>query len=95
MMHNHPHPGIILRTDVIEPLGLEVKEVARRLAVSRTAMSRVHNGRAGIRTDVAIRLERAGVSTARFWTILQANYELSLALGRRQPPVTPLAKPFA
>jgi len=39
---------------------------------------------------LAVRLERAGVSTARFWVNLQANYELSLAERRDQPKIVPL-----
>jgi antitoxin HigA-1 len=90
MMNNHPHPGELLREDVIAPLGLAVTEAAERLGMSRVALSRVLNGRAGISPDLAIRLERAGVSTARFWVALQANYELSRALEHEQPPVKPL-----
>lgn len=90
MLKNHPHPGELLREDVLKPLGLAVTEAAERLGMSRVALSRVLNGRAGISPDLAIRLERAGVSTARFWMALQANYELSRALQHAQPPVKPL-----
>lgn len=90
MMHNHPHPGELLREDVLTPLGIEVTEAAHRLGMSRAAFSRVINGHAGISPDLAVRLERAGVSTARFWMTLQANYELGLAEKREQPDVTPL-----
>lgn len=90
MMKNHPHPGELLREDVLAPLELAVTEAAERLGMSRVALSRVLNGRAGISPDLAIRLERAGVSTARFWMALQANYELSRALQHEQPPVKPL-----
>ena len=91
MMKTPPHPGEILREDVLVPLGLEVKEAAARLGMSRVALSRVVNGRAAISPDLAVRLERAGVSTARFWMTLQAHYDLSQALKREQPPVKPLA----
>jgi addiction module HigA family antidote len=90
MMKNHPHPGELLREDVLQPLGIEVTEAAHRLGMSRTSLSRVINGRAGISPDLAVRLERAGVSTARFWMTLQANYELSCAEQREQPDVIPL-----
>jgi len=75
---------------VLVPLGLEVTDAAQRLGMSRTTLSRVINGRAGISPDLAIRLERAGVSTARFWMTLQANYELARAEARKQPKVQPL-----
>lgn len=47
MMHNPPHPGEVLREDVIAPLGLSVTDAADRLAMSRVALSRVLNGKAG------------------------------------------------
>lgn len=87
MMKNHPHPGELLREDVLLPLGIEVTDAAQRLGMSRTTLSRVINGRAGISPDLAIRLERAGVSTARFWMTLQTNYELAQAEQRTQPTV--------
>jgi antitoxin HigA-1 len=89
MMHSHPHPGELLREDVLLPLGIEVTDAAHRLGMSRTSLSRVVNGHAGISPDLAVRLERAGVSTARFWMTLQANYELSRAEQREQPEVVP------
>lgn len=90
MLKNHPHPGELLREDVLLPLGMEVTEAASRLGMSRTALSRVINGHAGISPDLAVRLERAGVSTARFWMTLQVNYELIRAEQRKQPGVLSL-----
>ena len=86
-MKTPPHPGLMLRADVLDPLGLGVTEAAQKLGMSRVALSRVVNGRAGISPDLAIRLEQAGVSTARFWMGLQTNYDLAAALTHRQPPV--------
>ena len=54
MMHNPPHPGEILREDVIAALGLSVTEAAERLAMSRVALSRVLNGKAGISPDLSL-----------------------------------------
>ncbi|CAN7446295.1 HigA family addiction module antitoxin [Phyllobacterium sp. LjRoot231] len=90
MMKSPPHPGELLREDVLAPLGLQVTEAAERLSMSRVALSRVLNGRAAISPDLAIRLERAGVSTARFWITLQANYDLAQAMEHEQPPVRSL-----
>lgn len=90
MMKNPPHPGELLREDVLRPLGIEVTEAAQRLGTSRTTLSRVIHGRAGISPDLAVRLERAGVSTARYWMALQTNYELAQAERRKQPKVRAL-----
>ncbi|WP_303639114.1 MULTISPECIES: HigA family addiction module antitoxin [Stenotrophomonas] len=90
MIHRHPHPGETLKAMVFDPASLSVTEAAERLAMSRVALSRVINGKAGISPDLAIRLEMAGVSTAVFWMGLQSNYDLWLALQRRQPKVQSL-----
>lgn len=91
MMHNPPHPGEVLREDVIAPLGLSVTDAADRLAMSRVALSRVFNGKAGISPDLAVRLEQAGAGTAQAWVAMQVNYDLWQALQHEQPPVKPLA----
>lgn len=94
-MHNPPHPGEILKEDVIAALNLSVTEAAARLAMSRVAFSRVLNGKAGISPDLAVRLEQAGVSTARAWLAMQANYDLWRAMQHKQPPVQPLIATYA
>jgi addiction module HigA family antidote len=90
MMMNPPHPGELLRDDVIVELGLSVTETAERLGMSRVALSRVLNARAAISPDLALRLEMAGVSTARAWLAMQANYDLARAKQHTQPPVRAL-----
>ena len=90
MMKFPVHPGELLREEVIAALQLSVTETAGRLGMSRVALSRVLNGRAGVSPDLALRLERAGVSTARAWLAMQSNYDLAQAMKREQPPVRPL-----
>jgi addiction module HigA family antidote len=72
-------PGVLLRIEVIEALGMEVTEAARRLNMTRPALSRVLNGKAAISADLADKLERVGVGRARFWSTLQARYDLQQA----------------
>lgn len=86
MMKNPSHPGEILR-DALDELGISVTEAARHLAVNRVTLSRILNGRAGISADLAIRLQEAGISTARLWLAVQASWELSQARLHEQPPV--------
>ncbi len=82
-MHNPPHPGATLREDVLPALGLSVTDAARELGVTRVALSRVLNGRAGISPEMALRLERwLGVEhggRADLWLRMQSNYDLSSA----------------
>lgn len=87
MMYNPPHPGEILRQDVIIPLGLSVSQGAKSLAMPRHALSRVMSCKIGFSAALALRLERAGVSTARAWLAMQANYYLWQAMQHEQPSV--------
>lgn len=90
MIHTHPHPGEILKATVFDELDITVTEAAKRLAITRVALSRVLNGKGGISPDLAVRLELAGISTARFWVNLQANYDLWRAMQHKQPPIRAL-----
>jgi addiction module HigA family antidote len=85
------HPGSILREDVIAPTGLSLTEVALRLGVSRVTLSRVVNERAGISPNLAVRLELAGISTARMWLAMQMDYDLKIAQSAKKPKVKKLA----
>ncbi|WP_040662221.1 HigA family addiction module antitoxin [Nitrococcus mobilis] len=71
---------------------MSVKETVERLSMSRVALSRVLNGHAAISPNSTVRLERAGVSTARAWLAMQANYDLAQVMQHEQPPVRTLQK---
>lgn len=90
MMKYPAHPGEVLKTAVFEPLEMSVSEAASRLNMSRPALSRVLNGKAGISPELALRLEAAGVSEAKFWLNLQLNYELAQARLMKRPVVKPI-----
>jgi addiction module HigA family antidote len=81
------HPGEILREDVLAELGLGVGEAASRLGVSRVALSRVLHGHARISSNLAVRLEEAGVGTARAWLAMQCAYDLAAERAARVPKV--------
>lgn len=81
-MKNPPHPGLSIRHDCLEPLGLSVTEAARNLGVSRKQLSDVINGHAGISPEMAIRLDKAFGGGADTWYRLQAAYDLARAMKR-------------
>jgi addiction module HigA family antidote len=58
-MFNPPHPGELIRTEIIEPLGLSVTAAAKVLCVSRPALSSLLNGKADLSGDMALRIEKA------------------------------------
>jgi addiction module HigA family antidote len=81
-MSKPPHPGLSVRHDCLEPLGLSVTEAAKRLGVSRKQLSEIVNGRAGISAEMAIRLDNAFGGGAETWHRLQAAYDFAQALKR-------------
>lgn len=83
-MKSPVHPGELLREDVLAELGLEVGEAAARLGVSRVTLSRVLHGHARISP---IRLEEAGVSTARAWLAMQSAYDVAAERAAGVPKV--------
>ena len=90
MMKNPPHPGEIIREDVLAEIGLTVAEAALRLGISRVTLSRVVNGHAGISPNLAVRLELAGAGTARGWLAMQVNHDLARELEGKTHDVKPL-----
>lgn len=91
-MHTPPHPGEILFEDVLPALGITITEMARRLGFARETFSRILHGRAPISPDLAVRLERAGVSKARLWLSMQSAYDLWQAEHREQPEIERFAQ---
>ena len=75
-MKNPPHPGRSIKENCLKPFGLSVTEAANVLGVARHTLSRVLNGRAAVSPEMAIRLEKAGWSTAEFWLRRQTAYDL-------------------
>ena len=89
-MHNPPHPGEVLQDTVLGAGGITVTEFAKRLGVSRVALSRVANGRAAISADMALRLAAALGGSAESWLSMQAAYDLWQAQKKGQIRVQPL-----
>ena len=78
-MKNPPHPGRIVRQECIEPLGVTVTDVAKRLGVTRQALNNLVNEKAGISPEMAIRLSKAFGGSPEVWLGLQMEYDLAQA----------------
>ena len=81
-MKSPPHPGLSVRHDCLEPLGLSVTAAAAKLGVSRKQMSDIVNCRSGISPEMAIRLDMAFGGGADTWYRLQAAYDMARALAK-------------
>lgn len=58
-MHNPPHPGGLIRREIIEPLKLSVSDAAEVLGVSRQTVSLLLNERTDLSPQMALRIEKA------------------------------------
>ncbi len=58
-MKNPPHPGNVIRTEIIEALGLSVTKAAEILQVRRATLSDLLHGKSSLTAEMALRLEKA------------------------------------
>ena len=75
-MHDPAHPGEVIRAACLTPLGLSVTDAAKGLGVTRKTLSELLNGHSGVSPEMAIRLEKAGWSTAETWLRMQMQHDL-------------------
>jgi antitoxin HigA-1 len=92
-MKNPPHPGLSVRHDCIEPLGLTTTAAAKILGVTRQTLNNLINGKSGISAEMAIRLDKAFGGGAETWLRLQMAYDLEQARQHEsQIKVKPLSR---
>jgi len=91
LMHNPPHPGLIIKELCIEPLGVTITDAAKALGVSRKTLSSIINGKAGISPEMAVRLSIAFNTSSESWMNQQSQYDLCQAeQGRSELQVSKL-----
>ena len=78
-LKNPPHPGEFIKTEIVEPLGLTVKQAAEVLGITRQALSTFLNGQSALSPEMAIRLDKAfGVSMETLMR-MQCSYDIAKA----------------
>ena len=83
-MYNPPHPGRVLR----DALGsMDVTTAAKKLHVSRTTLSRILNGAAGISADMSLRLSAALGTHDSMWYEMQMSYDIWQASRKKRPRI--------
>lgn len=79
-MKNPPHPGLLIREDVMAPLGLSLDDAATKFGAEAKYLSAVAEGREPVSSALAVNLEKAGISTARTWLAMQQAFDREKAL---------------
>jgi antitoxin HigA-1 len=74
-----PHPGIILREEFIEPMGLSVYAVAKAIGVPRSRINEIAHGRQGISAAIALRLGKLFGVDPQWFMNMQCRYDLAVA----------------
>jgi addiction module HigA family antidote len=73
------HPGDILKTEFMEPLGLSSYRLAKDLHISAPRVNDLVRGKRSITADTAMRLSAYFGNSAQFWLNLQNKYDLWIA----------------
>jgi len=78
-MYNPPHPGEFITGVYLEPNGISGRELAAKLDVAASTLSRVLSGASRVTPDMALRLSVAVGRSPESWLAMQDNYDLWLA----------------
>ena len=81
------HPGRILLSQAMEPLGISRNQLARDIDVPVGRISDITNGKRGVTADSALRLGRYFGTGPELWLRLQAEFELYVARKTTWPAV--------
>ena len=75
-MHNPPHPGEFITRVYLEPNDLSGRELALKLGVAASTLSRILRGSSAVSPEMALRLSKALGRTPESWLAMQYNYDL-------------------
>jgi antitoxin HigA-1 len=75
-MFNPPHPGAFIQEVYLEPNGMSGRELALKLGVAASTLSRVLSETSGVSPEMALRLSKALGRSAESWLTMQDNYDL-------------------
>ena len=78
-MHNPPHPGEFITQIYLLPNGVSGRELADKLDVAASTLSRVLNGASRISPEMALRLSKAIGRAPESWLAMQDAHDLWLA----------------
>jgi antitoxin HigA-1 len=81
------HPGQVLLTEFLEPLGLAQVQLARAIGVPQNRINELIGGKRGMTPETALLLAEYFKNSAEFWMNLQTAYDLTRARAElRQRP---------
>jgi addiction module HigA family antidote len=76
------HPGEILRSEFLDPLGLSANALGIAISVPRNRITEILRAERAVTADTALRLGRYFGMSPKIWTDLQSTYDLETARAR-------------
>jgi antitoxin HigA-1 len=89
------HPGVMLRAEFLEPLGLSARALAKELGIPANRLTEIIAGRRGLSAETALLLSDRFGTTAEFWLNLQMLHDLNKAIVARKSAAKPVRWPTA
>ena len=77
------HPGEVLLTEFLKPLGISQLKLAKRLGVPVQRINTLINGKRGVTAETAVLLAKELKTTPEFWMNLQNAVDLYEAMHHR------------
>jgi len=78
-MHNPPHPGEFISAIYLDPNGVSGRELAEKLDVAASTLSRILKGTSRVTPEMALRLSKAIGRSPESWLAMQDAHDLWLA----------------
>lgn len=89
------HPGEILVTEFLEPLGISQYRLAKDIGVTPRRINEIVHGRRAISADTALRLSHFFGMEAQFWLNLQSRYDMEVAREQLHDKIIKQVRPFS
>ena len=78
-MHNPPHPGEFITGIYLEPNSISGRELAEKLDVAASTLSRILKGSSRVTPEMALRLSKAIGRSPESWLAMQDAHDLWVA----------------
>jgi len=89
------HPGEILVTEFLEPMGISQYRLAKDIGVTPRRINEIVHGRRAISADTALRFSHFFSMEAQFWLNLQSRYDMEVAKEKLHDKIVKQVRPFS
>lgn len=75
-MHNPPHPGEFIVAVYLDPNEVSARDLAAKLCVAPSTLSRILNGTSAVTPEMALRLSKCLGRSPESWLSMQQAHDL-------------------